>query len=951
MTTSVYDDAGQLTSTTDSAGKSLRYDYDILGRKTAVYEGQTQLAGWTYDTVAKGLQTASTRYVGGNAYTNEVTAYDGVGRPTAVKTIVPAVEGNLAGTYETKTKYAHDGSVSAVDLPAAGGLPTEKLQYTYTRTGQPEYLAGTTQYVKEAKYNEYSQPAEIMLDTVATSGQKWVQLTYQYEADTRRLSETAAVRHTTSDAYAGHAKYRYDAVGNVTSILEAPTNFTTDTDGNITSLPNNNPASVDYQCFTYDHRRQLTEAWAGTAKCAAAPSTSVIGGPAGYWQSFTYDAAGNRTSETEHTASGNTVSTYNYPQGGHTLRSVTSTGPSGQQLQEFDYDTTGNMTRRLIGGTTHGMTWDAEGRLATDTAGGQSTTYIHDADGNRLLRKEPGANTLYLGAQEVQLNTSTSTVSGTRRYALGGQVVAVRTTAGLTWQAGDHQGTQTLSISSSTLAMTQRRTSPFGESRGTPPPGWPDDRGFVGGVSDKTGLTHLGAREYDPSTGRFISADPVMALDDPQQINGYAYGNSNPATFSDATGLLREDDHPICVGIYGDCGIDSTTLAGSAIHGEYTHEQLAGMGVLVEQKQEALRAAGITEEDYRKAQEMERQTWVDVALEAGGELLKEVLGINDMAACFGEGDFGACATMVLGALPIGKILQAPKIIKALGRAVDAVRTFIKQQDWMSGILGRARAALKGCNSFTPSTQVLMADGSHKALSDIQVGDQVLATDPETGVTAAKTVANVIIGNGTKHLVEITTQTGTVTATDGHPFWLPTEHRWATADELHPGSTLQTAVGDQVKAVAVRKWTAQQRVYNLTIADVHTYYVLAGAAPVLVHNCGETTSIYRTSPIGRGSSELDNGLDPNHFPRTSDGSFDGAAHFGNEKTATEWARVSADTHGVGFKVDVPTPWLRRNVNSGRIEAWEGRTEEHMEYAIPGELFGELNSFPRSPWSGR
>ncbi|MGW1142842.1 RHS repeat-associated core domain-containing protein, partial [Streptomyces zhihengii] len=64
----------------------------------------------------------------------------------------------------------------------------------------------------------------------------------------------------------------------------------------------------------------------------------------------------------------------------------------------------------------------------------------------------------------------------------------------------------------------------------------PGTRGFVGGVSESTGLTHLGAREYDPMTGRFISADPVGDLKDAQQINGYAYSSNNPVTFADADG-------------------------------------------------------------------------------------------------------------------------------------------------------------------------------------------------------------------------------------------------------------------------------------------------------------------------------------------------------------------------------------------------------------------------------
>ena len=93
------------------------------------------------------------------------------------------------------------------------------------------------------------------------------------------------------------------------------------------------------------------------------------------------------------------------------------------------------------------------------------------------------------------------------------------------------------------------------------------------------------------------------------------------------------------------------------------------------------------------------------------------------------------------------------------------------------------------------------------------------------------------------------------------------------------------------------------------------------------------------------------MDPANFPRTADGSSDGAAHFGNEKTATEWAQSSTDTHGVGFKVEVPNGWLQENIDSGSIEVWEGMTEENVEYVIPTELFEEFNTFPSLPWSGR
>ena len=37
------------------------------------------------------------------------------------------------------------------------------------------------------------------------------------------------------------------------------------------------------------------------------------------------------------------------------------------------------------------------------------------------------------------------------------------------------------------------------------------------------GLTEIGARNYDPDTGRFISDDPTFQPGDPQQLNGYTY--------------------------------------------------------------------------------------------------------------------------------------------------------------------------------------------------------------------------------------------------------------------------------------------------------------------------------------------------------------------------------------------------------------------------------------------
>ncbi|WP_030105082.1 RHS repeat-associated core domain-containing protein, partial [Actinoalloteichus caeruleus] len=266
--------------------------------------------------------------------------------------------------------------------------------------------------------------------------------------------------------------------------------------------------------------------------------------PQPYWTSYEYDVVGNRTKETQHSADGDTVRTFTYPEAGesqpHTLLSVHSEGPGGESIDEFAYDSTGNTTSRTVSGTTQALEWTEEGRLDTVTGpDGEDTSYIYTADGARLLRKEPdGTATLYLPQQELRLEDGG--VTTTRYYDHDGQVVAVRSGEDLSFLLGDHQGTSLTAVSASTMEVTRRRMSPFGDQRGDlDGDHWPGEKGFVGGTIDEsTGLTSLGAREYDPHIGRFISVDPIIDHDDPQQLHGYAYANNSPVTFSDPDGLL-----------------------------------------------------------------------------------------------------------------------------------------------------------------------------------------------------------------------------------------------------------------------------------------------------------------------------------------------------------------------------------------------------------------------------
>jgi hypothetical protein len=180
--------------------------------------------------------------------------------------------------------------------------------------------------------------------------------------------------------------------------------------------------------------------------------------------------------------------------------------------------------------------------------------------------------------------------------------------------------------------------------------------------------------------------------------------------------------------------------------------------------------------------------------------------------------------------------------------------------------GRVPAAA-GCggNSFAAGTTVLMADGTHKPIEDVRIGDKVVATDPTTGKTSIQPVTDVIVGSGSKNLVAITVATAagtagalaglaTITATDRHPFWVddrgqPVSHdpsaggHWEDAYSLTPGETLSGTSGAGADVVATRAYTKNTTVYNLTVDAMHTFYVVAGSTPVLVHNCETPTELH------------------------------------------------------------------------------------------------------------
>src|SRR5690606_7856107 len=109
----------------------------------------------------------------------------------------------------------------------------------------------------------------------------------------------------------------------------------------------------------------------------------------------------------------------------------------------------------------------------------------------------------------------------------------------------------------------------------------------------------------------------------------------------------------------------------------------------------------------------------------------------------------------------------------------AKRTFPEIQDEIQDEIDKLRASCLTGNSFVPGTLVLLADGSTKPIEEVELGDRVLATDPDTGESEPQKVVATIVGHGEKDLVEVTVDVdgdagdavSTITATAEHPFWV------------------------------------------------------------------------------------------------------------------------------------------------------------------------------------
>ncbi|MEO8378264.1 MAG: SpvB/TcaC N-terminal domain-containing protein [Acidobacteriota bacterium] len=194
-----------------------------------------------------------------------------------------------------------------------------------------------------------------------------------------------------------------------------------------------------------------------------------------------------------------------------------------ERLAELAYDTSGHLVRvATYAGRVEEMRYDAHGHRAritasTGTAGASDVRDIFDD----LYEESDDGNVIYI-------------------RAIGGIVAAVHTRASHeshqeTWHHDPHGSLRFVADPRGSILEHFSYTS-FGDNVEAP-------GAYLGKIPDPAlGLVQMGARFYEPYTGRFTTPDllllerPDLGLSDPSLFNLYAYSLNNPYRYRDPRG-------------------------------------------------------------------------------------------------------------------------------------------------------------------------------------------------------------------------------------------------------------------------------------------------------------------------------------------------------------------------------------------------------------------------------
>ena len=330
---------------------------------------------------------------------------------------------------------------------------------------------------------------------------------------------------------------------------------------NITQIANPaNASSSATTAFTYDVLNRLLQA--STTAADTLP----------YKQQYEYDTLGSMLALWR--GAGTASSTYTYAGTSYANPHAVTEVSNGVSTTTYSYDTNGNLLQKTTGSVTTTYLWDYANRLSALGVNNSTTTYGYDAFGARVYQIASTTATTTYASKWYSVASSTrsgTNYATTTEYVFNGDTLLSTIDRAFTGSTAtgtviryihpDHLGsTNIVSNASSTAIIQTLDYYPYGATRISTNTGGADSgRKFIGQFADTSNLDYLNARYYDPARGQFMTQDPIYQLigdpariaqrngqnmqkllEDPQMLNSYGYGRSNPILYSDKKGECVE---------------------------------------------------------------------------------------------------------------------------------------------------------------------------------------------------------------------------------------------------------------------------------------------------------------------------------------------------------------------------------------------------------------------------
>ena len=314
----------------------------------------------------------------------------------------------------------------------------------------------------------------------------------------------------------------------------------------------------------------------------------------------------------------------------------------------------------------------------------------------------------------------------------------------------------------------------------------------------------------DPSTGTFISMDSYAGtLYDPVSLHKYLYANANPVMNTDPSGYFSLSECIVTVG-------QKISMVNQKIHEIKTLQKMMNTANALCTAYDML--------TMMKEVWLGERSIVDVAL-----VLLRGIAIGYLINCACGTQLGVVLKPVLGALGVKS--NVDELVEAINNR-DVVEIIVRSVQLVCAIFGMT------AQCFTGDTLISTENGL-VPIEEIKVGNLVWTENIETGEQELKEVTTVYV-NKTDKILHLTIEKEgdieTIDTTEGHPFYVEGKG-WVRAGTLQEGDILTSETGT---AVVVSKQTESLSVpkiiYNLEVADNHTYYV--SEEKVLVHNTCE-----------------------------------------------------------------------------------------------------------------